>query len=58
MYVSVYESGSGDDTPKWCALLELLLAVTGTPHTVVAGGSMWRAPNENRITFLSKVSFA
>lgn len=56
--MSVYESGSGDDTPKWCALLELLLAVTGTPHTVVAGGSMWRAPNENRITFLSKVSFA
>jgi hypothetical protein len=29
MQVSIYESGSGDDTPKFVAILELLLTAVG-----------------------------
>lgn len=55
LFVSLYESASEDATPAWAALLDTLLAATGTPAHVIWGGAVRRVQDEYRIAYLARV---
>jgi Cryptococcal mannosyltransferase 1 len=56
-FVSIYESGSKDETPCWLEALAQLLSIMHVPHQVVTGG-VGKKPHEGRIQFLSKMRCA
>lgn len=55
LYVSLYESGSGDATPCWLDTLKRLLEAMEVPHRIVAKGEVTRRKGQDRIEFLASV---
>ncbi|KAK9820093.1 hypothetical protein WJX72_006049 [[Myrmecia] bisecta] len=52
VFLSIYESGSTDNTVAWLQLLRQLVDHMGVPNRIVTGG--WqRAPGQDRIAFLA-----
>jgi hypothetical protein len=54
--VSIYESGSSDETAHALAELVAALQALGIPSQVVWDGELRREAGEDRIEFLAKVS--
>jgi hypothetical protein len=54
-YVSIFESGSGDRTPQWLALLATLLETAGVPFNLTLSGAVVRRGGQDRISFLAEV---
>lgn len=51
-YVSIYESGSGDATPRWLHALALLLPPVGVPSNITIAGALVRQHGQERIQYL------
>jgi alpha-1,3-mannosyltransferase len=54
VFVSIYESGSTDDTPRLLQELQAALDSQGVRHHIITSGEIARAPGEARIEFLAK----
>jgi alpha-1,3-mannosyltransferase len=55
LHVSVYESGSSDNTAHWLELLQMLLFIAGVPNSITANGDILRAPGQERIRHLATI---
>jgi Cryptococcal mannosyltransferase 1 len=54
-FVSIYESGSTDNTAAWLTLLSKVLLQLAVPHKIVTNGQLQRYPGQDRIEFLAAV---
>lgn len=55
IFVSIYESGSTDDTEFWLTLFKSILTDLNVQNSIVSNGTEYRHPNQQRIDFLAKV---
>jgi alpha-1,3-mannosyltransferase len=55
VFVSIYESGSGDGTGGWLRQLALRLALLGVRSRITVGGNVTRQEGEQRIAYLAKL---
>ena len=56
MFVSIYESGSTDQTQAWLRLLRLLLLALRVPHYIMRDGSLRKRSDQVRPTTLKPSS--
>jgi len=54
-FVSVYESGSTDATPRWLAFLADVLAELGVPFSIVSNATDVKAGYADRIEFMAHI---
>ena len=47
--ITIYESGSDDNTKAWLQTLQMLLMPLGVPHHIVSGGNLKRKPGQVRV---------
>ncbi|KAL6053415.1 Cryptococcal mannosyltransferase 1-domain-containing protein [Balamuthia mandrillaris] len=55
IYLSIYESGSRDETPLWLALMGVELENLGVPHRIISEPTEERGLDMHRIEFLAQV---
>jgi hypothetical protein len=55
VFVSIYESGSSDDTGRWLDQLRLRLALLRIRYRITTGGNITRDEGEPRIAYLAKL---